>query len=138
VINQNLPQISMEDEMLSKTSKSFVEPIIKFCSSQFPKKCNLCGKEYVDFKSFLEQTTPVGSVTCGEKYHSQNEDIFGILSWVNCKCGSTMTISCTDSEKEMHRIFKEAVLNEAKEQNTTPKNVLNEIRQEIRKTIISE
>ncbi|MBC8318309.1 MAG: hypothetical protein H8E41_10420 [Desulfobulbaceae bacterium] len=128
----------MEGEMLSKTLKSFVEPIVKFCCSQFPKKCNLCGKEYVDFKSFLEQTTPAGSVTNGVKYHSQKGDIFGILSWVSCKCGATMTISCTDSEKEMHRMFKEAILNEAKEQNTTPKNVLNEIRQEIRKTIISE
>ena len=119
--------------MLSETLKSFIEPIVRFCSFQFPKKCNCCGKEYVDFRSFLERTTPIGSVTGGEKDYPP----IGILSWVNCNCATTITISCTDSEEEMHQMFKEAVINEAKEQNTTPENVLNEIRQEIRKTIVS-
>jgi hypothetical protein len=131
-----LTMIFVEDEMLSGKIKSFIKPIIDFCSLQFPKKCNCCEKEYVDFKSFLEQTITVGSITGGEEYQSPVYDIFGILSWVNCECGSTMTISCTDSEKEMHQVFKEAVINEAKEQNTTPENVLNEIRQEIRKAIV--
>ncbi len=123
--------------MLSEKLRFFIKPIIDFCSLQFPQKCNCCGKKYVDFKSFLEQTTPVGSVTGGEICHSRNEDIFGILSWVNCQCGSSRTISCTDSEKEMHQMFKEAVLSEAKEQIVTPEKILNEIRQEIRKTIVS-
>ncbi len=34
-------------------------------------------------------------------------------------------------------MFKEAVLSEAKEQIVTPEKILNEIRQEIRKTIVS-
>lgn len=123
--------------MTSEKLKPFIQQIIDFCSLQFPKKCSCCEKEYVDFKSFLEQTSPIGSITGGTKSQSSTHDIFGILSWVNCECGSTMTISCTDSEKKMHQMLKETVINTAKEQNTTPENVLNEIRQEIRKTVVS-
>ena len=39
--------------MLSKISKSFIEPIVTYCSSQFPLKCNLCGKEYADFLQLM-------------------------------------------------------------------------------------
>ncbi len=123
--------------MLSEKLKSFINPIIDFCSLEFPKKCSCCETEYVDFKHFIEQTTPIGSVTGGTPDGSVKRDIFGILSWVNCACGSTMIISCMDVQKGMYQIFKEVVINEAQTQNTTPETILNEIRQEIRQKIVS-
>ena len=120
-----------ESFMISKKLQNFIDPIIHHCESQFPKKCPCCQKVFLTFKEFVSSTKTIGvaPTDCGIP---ENENPFGILSFVNCVCGSTITIRCEDKTGEMHKLFTEAVTSEAKEFNLPEATVLEELRSLIR------
>jgi hypothetical protein len=59
----------------------------------FPKKCNNCGTVYADFGEFIEGTTNVAG-SSGLKYYAFGD--FGVSLFRDCKCLSTLVVSCED------------------------------------------
>ena len=116
---------------LPENLEKFIEPIIAMCSSQFPHKCGNCGKEFNDFRHFVELTRPVGA----PQSSPQTDDPFGLISYVNCECGSTVLLQCADAEA--HDQFKAVLEEEAKRSGRDPKEFLLELRSEVRRRVLS-
>ncbi|BAI80689.1 hypothetical protein DEFDS_1221 [Deferribacter desulfuricans SSM1] len=73
--------------------KSFylIDKIIDSLKKQFPKKCS-CGKEFKDFKEFIENT----SLPAPQNLQIFDcDDVHEVLSLRNCNnCNSTIAIRC--------------------------------------------
>ena len=72
----------------------FINIILTHVKQQFPKNCNACGRRFNSLKEYLQNTVPVGKPHC---YDAEVEDWrprnpLGLLSFSNCKCGSTVVI----------------------------------------------
>lgn len=111
---------------LSENAKKFVEPIIKTCEAQFPKKCANCGREYSSFKEFVRLTKVKGS----PQYSSEINDPFGLISYADCQCGSTLVLKCAD--ERMHELFMKMIDSESAKTGCLKKEILMSIRDEVR------
>lgn len=110
--------------------EKFIEPIIAMCTAQFPRKCTNCKKEFRDFKHFVADTSPLGAPQCSP----ETDDSFGLISYVNCQCGSTVTLRCADPE--VHALFNKALEAEAKKAGRSQKELLLELRAEVRRRML--
>lgn len=106
--------------------ENFIDPVISMCNEQFPRKCRSCGREFADFPDFISRTRPVGAPQCSR----ETEDPLGLLSYVNCECGSTVVLSCAD--EAAHARFKEALDAAAKRTGQDKKKILSALRDEVR------
>lgn len=116
---------------LSENMKKFIEPIFKTCESQFPKKCGNCGREFKSFKDFVSITKGRGA----PQYSSEINDPFGLISYANCECGSTLVLSCSDGN--MHKIFVSAIESESANTGHKKSEILSAIREEVRARALS-
>jgi hypothetical protein len=110
----------------------FVEPIVAMCKAQFPRKCSNCKKEFLDFKAFVSGTSPVGAPQCSALI----DDPLGLLSYVNCKCGSTVVLSCADATA--HAQFKEVLDFEAKRTGLPKDKLLLALRDRVRSRMLEK
>jgi len=118
--------------VLPESLEKFIGPIITMCEAQFPRKCNNCKKEFADFRRFIGGTRPLGAPQCSPKI----DDPFGLISYVNCECGSTVLLQCADPE--VHTRFKQALEAEAKSTGRSSKDLLLDIRAEVRRRLTAE
>lgn len=118
--------------MLSRRLESFVEPIIAICRSQFPRSCNGCGHRFNDFEQWISETDPVGMPTIDQA----QADPFGMISWVNCKCGSTLILKCEDMEK--HGQFMQGLADESVASGRSVSDLLQEVRRAIRQRVLRQ
>ena len=116
---------------LPKKLKDFIEPIIAMCGAQFPRKCANCKKEYSDFRHFVADTRPRGAPQCSP----ETDDPFGLISYVNCECGSTIVLRCADPEA--HAQFKQVLEAEAKLTGRRANELLHDIRAEVRRRVLA-
>lgn len=118
--------------MLSQDILYFVEPMIQMASSRFPKSCKTCGHIYKTFREFISKTAPLGAPMADDK---DTLDPLGMISFVNCDCGSTLVIKCEDPNSENHKMLEKALANEAIAQGCTREQVLLQLRDVIRKKV---
>ena len=109
----------------------FIEPIIAMCATQFPRKCQNCKKEFKDFRHFVADTRPLGAPQCS----AETEDPFGLITYVNCECGSTVVLRCADPAA--HEQFKQVLEAEAKKTGRSSMELLLEIRAEVRRRMLA-
>ena len=115
---------------LPKRLREFVEPIITMCATQFPKKCNTCGKTFNSLREFVGDTKNLGSPQCS----NQNDDPFGLLSYRNCTCGSTLTLNCTDPKS--HAVFCRVLDEEVAASGRSEKDLLLALRSEVHRRVL--
>jgi len=90
---------TMEMEIKDLSILKYVDDIIKYCEMQFPKKCNCCEYVYKDFKDFLDNTyIPKHAVKCNIQI-IDFYDLHNIISYRNCKCGTTVVLPCVIEDK---------------------------------------
>lgn len=118
---------------MNQKINEFIPHIIDYCESQFPKKCNVCGKLYKNFNQFVIETKPIGVMV---HVKDENDVALRTLSMANCVCNTTLCIQCGDQDKKMFREFSELVLQEAEVNNTQIINVMNDIRDEVRSSLL--
>lgn len=106
----------------------FLDRIIEICSAQFPLKCGKCGREYRDFRYFVLHSKPTGRIMT---LREGPEGDFSSLSCVNCSCGSTMCLKCTDSEA--HKGLSAALRNAADAGRVSESSLLEALRAEVRR-----
>lgn len=56
----------------------------------FPKTCKVCGEVYPNHDSFMAKTEALSAGSLSQGPHES------VLSYRNCKCGSTITIKVED------------------------------------------
>jgi hypothetical protein len=77
----------VEDEVI-KIVRDHIE-------QQFPMTCSMCGRLFDSLKAYLEYTTHLGKPVSydAEAGDWRPLDPLGTLSYANCQCGTTLTIS---------------------------------------------
>lgn len=108
---------------------AFIDPVIRSCMEQFPRKCSNCGKQFDTFRDFISGTRPVGAPQCSPL----EEDPFGLLTYVNCECGSTVLLSCADLEA--HEILKRVLDEESRRTGLDKKELLLALRAAVRSRV---
>lgn len=114
---------------LPEALAAFIDPIIRNCSEQFPRKCTNCGKQFDTFGDFISGTRPVGAPQCSPL----EEDPLGLLTYVNCACGSTVLLSCTDPAA--HEALKRVLDAESLRTGLSKKELLLALRAAVRSRI---
>ncbi|HOW89176.1 MAG TPA: hypothetical protein PL037_02760 [Elusimicrobiales bacterium] len=114
---------------LPKRLKAFVKPITAMCASQFPRKCS-CGRNFDDFPQYIRGTAALGPPQCS----CLKNDPFGLLSFRNCSCGSTLVLNCTDPEA--HAQFCRVLKEESKATGRSARELLSELRSEIHSRVL--
>lgn len=115
---------------LPESIETFIDPIIAACRAQFPRKCDNCGREFHSFQDFAGNTRPVGSL----QLPYRQDDLFGAISYVNCLCGSTITLKYVDAAA--HGRLAEAILREAVISGRPVRAILMDLRSEVRRRVL--
>jgi len=115
--------------MLPKRLQPFVTPIVAMCETQFPRTCTTCQRRYDDFAQWVRLTDPIGAPTWDEEGET---DAFGMISWVNCECGSTLILSCEDMDGSVHHQFEQALAEESAQSGQSLPVLLHDLRRAIR------
>ena len=58
---------------------------------------------------------------------------FGMLSWVNCRCGNTLVLECEDTHSILHQQFLELLNEESLQSGRSIGDLLHELRDETRR-----
>jgi hypothetical protein len=80
------------------TENEVIEIIKKHLISQFPKKCNSCGRLFESLADYLKNTTHLDDPISydAEIGNWKPSKLIGTASFANCKCGSTLVIDSRD------------------------------------------
>ena len=106
--------------------------------SQFPKLCSACKRSYGSFREFLMVTKPVGSTW---SYDAELNDWnplrpLGTTTCANCPCGNTLSL--TSEGMPVLRLWP--LMNwarvETQRRGQTVEQLLNYLREEIRKQVV--
>lgn len=119
--------------MLPKRLEPFVGPIVAMCRTQFPRTCHTCNRRFDDFGQWVALTDPIGAPTLEEE---GEEDVFGMVSWVNCVCGSTLVLECEDMAGPMHRQFMQALAEESALSGRRVRALLEDLRSSVRQQAV--
>ena len=113
--------------MVPKNLQEFIEPMLALARSRFPLVCPSCRRRYADFEQFARETTPIATTL------DYPFDPLGMISWVRCGCGNTLTLRCEESSGADHRRFAEALKGESKARGRPLEELMSEIRDEVRR-----
>jgi hypothetical protein len=123
----SLPYPRQEERVLPESLKAFVPPMMAMARKQFPRDCPSCRRRYADFEQYIRETVP-GAITMNYPF-----DPMGMISWVRCGCGNTLTLRCEEMTGDTHRQFLKALENESKASGRALDHLMGEIRDEVRR-----
>jgi hypothetical protein len=122
------------------SEEEVIEIIKNHFISQFPKRCNCCGKNYKTAEEFVRSTTYVGDpVSYDFALDSTTpSNPLGTVGLVNCSCGSTLAISSKGiGLKTMWKLLKWARA-ETKKRGISSAELLRYIRNKIDQSLLSQ
>ena len=118
--------------MLGPELLAFKARIVEICLAQFPRACRTCGTVYPSFRAWIERTVPVGAPMPDD---SEDEDPIGLISFANCPCGSTLSLTCEDPTGAAHRAFNEALRRQVAATGRGRGELLAELREAVRAAV---
>ena len=121
--------------MHPKRLEPFIERIIAMCRSQFPRTCNTCKRRFDDFRQWVGLTDPIGAPTLDENTEA---DPFGMITWVNCACGSTLILECEDMKGPLHHQFTQALAEQSALSGRGVGDLLQDLRRAVRQRAIED
>jgi hypothetical protein len=120
------------------TEVEVVKAIREHLERQFPKVCSVCKRPFATFREFLLATTPIGSTM---SYDVQLGDWkpmqpLGTATYANCPCGNTLALSSAGmSLSRLWSLMNWARVETAR-RGLTLEQLLNYLREEIRKQVL--
>lgn len=114
--------------------ESFIDPMIAMAATQFPRQCGNCRRQFSDFKQYIQETRPIGPPTLMQ---GAVLDPIHVISWTNCTCGSTLVLFCVDAAEDMHERFIRALEAESAESRRPIDELLQLLRAEVRRRVLS-
>jgi hypothetical protein len=121
------------------TEAEVIRTIREHLEGQFPKACSVCKRSYVNFREFLLSTTPTGSTLSydAELNDWKPEQPLGTATYANCPCGNTLVLSSKGMPvRRLWPLMNWARL-ETKKRGQTVEELLNYLREEIRKQVLA-
>jgi|APSaa5957512576_1039674.scaffolds.fasta_scaffold13510_5 hypothetical protein len=117
-----------------------IELMKDFLSKKFPKECFCCGKHYDSFSEYLRNTKQVGSL---RSYDVTKEDRFpdkpiGTVSFSNCSCGSTLTLTSNGMRVETLWRVMNWIRKEAKVRGAAISETLDSLRNKIDVSVLKD
>jgi hypothetical protein len=110
------PHLTGDDTDLR--SFEYAPALLARLKTQFPKSCSSCGRTFSTFEEYIEVTTAIGSPQDmdASRRISDPSPPLGVLWYANCRCGSTLTLSC-DLPAEVQDGLRRAIAPDAAEMN---------------------
>lgn len=121
--------------MMDLKTSQFIDHIIARCCEEFPRPCSTCGRVFESFSDFILKTTPIGEPVSYDTMEDLIKDgghPVGSLSYVNCSCGTTLSIQCGDASSEQYLALVASIDGDARHNGLSVDAVLEILRQEIR------
>ena len=121
------------------TEADVVRFIREHLEGQFPKVCSVCKRSYTNLREFLLITTPTGSTLSydAELNDWKPEQPLGTATYANCPCGNTLALSSKGMQvRRLWPLMNWARL-ETKKRGQTVEELLNYLREEIRKQVFA-
>ena len=107
---------------------------------QFPKLCAVCGRSYGSFREFLLITKPVGSTLSFDAELNDWNPVepVGTSTYANCPCGNTLCLTSEGMPLRQLWPLMNWARAETKSRGQTLEELLNYLREEIRRQVINE
>lgn len=109
---------------------ALVPEMIGVCRTQFPRECGVCGRRFSRFEEWIALTDPIASPTFDESC----DDPIGMISWVNCSCGTTLVLHC-GHQGAGHDAFAAVLAATSSSSGLTPAALLQQLRREVRRQV---
>lgn len=109
--------------------------LLAYYSSLFPRSYSKCGRDYLTLKDYVEQTEQVGSVLSldVELGGWPPDKPIGTLAFVNCTCGSTISLTTDGLPLEQGHAVLAWIKSESERRNVKPAVIFDETRNKVRR-----
>ena len=106
----------------------------------FPKDCKNCGRRYKTLKDYLERTTHSGSAMPYDAMMGDWQPLkpIGMSTLANCPCENTLILTSKGMPLKQLWVLMAWAKTETKKRSMTPQELLNYLRDEICKQVLSE
>ena len=122
------------------TDSEVIKIVRDHIERQFPMNCSMCEHRFLTLKDYLQYTTHLGDPVSydAEKGDWQPLDPLGTLSYANCRCGTTLTISSHGMGLlTMWRLLRWA-RKESSRRKMSMGELLKDLRQKIDRQVLSD
>jgi hypothetical protein len=106
----------------------------------FPKACNTCGRNYPTLKEYILKTDRLqGSISYDAEVGNwdTSQPIGGVV-FANCHCGTTLALTTEGMPLSTFHTALNWIRNESKRRGMTPTELLEYIRNEVRKRVLAD
>ena len=115
-----------------------LEIVRRHFESQFPKACSACGRRFATLREYILTTTRVGQATSYDAelgdWHTQQP--IGTLAFANCPCGTTLVLSTEGIPLAQRQALLAWVREETERQHITPSELLERLRDDLRREVL--
>ena len=121
-----------DDEIIQMTREHF--------EKLFPKVCPKCGRSYATLRQYILNTKRIGTTICHDAEIGDWETTqpIGAAAHSNCLCGTTMVLTSDGMPiSQIHLVLK-WIKEETKRRGLSPKELLDYIRNEVRKRVLAD
>jgi hypothetical protein len=121
------------------TEAEVIRAIREHLEEQFPKVCLVCKRSYANFREFLLITTPTGSTLSydAELNDWKPEQPIGTATYANCPCGNTLILISRGMQVRRLWLLMNWARLETRKRGQTVEELLNYLREEIRKQVLA-
>lgn len=130
----------MGQNIVAMTDAEIIRALRKFYEGLFPKVCSNCGRRFATLRDYIVATQRL--------WPSVDYDIeldnyktlkpIGGLAMANCLCGSTLTLSSREMPLSQTHLMLEWVRAESERRGSSPTEILEWLRDEVRKQVLAE
>jgi hypothetical protein len=115
-----------------------LEIVRRHFESLFPKNCSTCGRRFDSLREYILSTRRVGQAVSydAELGDWQTPRPIGSLAFANCPCGSTLVLGTEGMPLPQRQALLAWVRDETERQHVTPSDLLERIRDDLRREVL--
>lgn len=106
----------------------------------FPKYCMNCGRSFDSLREYLQSTTFLGPTMPYDAMSGDWQPVnpIGTAAFANCPCGNTLSLTSTGMPRKQLWLLMDWAKKETSKRHMTLQELLNYLRDEICKQVLSE
>lgn len=117
-----------------------IQIVLEYFEGLFPKYCSNCHHCFSTLKEYIRTTKRIGATI---SYDAEFSDVntlqlIGTVAYVNCPCGNTLALSTQSMPLPQRIELLNWIKSETQQRNITPSELLDYIRDEIRRLALAK